>query len=137
MIQALLARQRVEEEDDRSSTSALVVPPDISASSALVQAMLARQRADAQDRGLYQMLDKQASSSSTPVQAMDPRQVAQYGATSTDDLPSSVSGVMMQVKQAWQRTEEHPQIPAPAGSSALIQAMLARQQAQNEYDDGY
>lgn len=37
-----------------------------------------------------------------------------------------------------QRAEEPRQGVAPAGgSSALIQAMLARQQAQNEFDDGY
>lgn len=37
-----------------------------------------------------------------------------------------------------QRAEELRQGVAPVGgSSALIQAMLARQQAQNEFDDGY
>lgn len=69
-------------------------------------------------------------------QAMQARQRAdEYG--DADGLPSPVSSVMMQVMQARQRAEEAPQNPAPAGSSALIQAMLARQQAQNEYDDGY
>ncbi|XP_070778274.1 transmembrane channel-like protein 5 [Enoplosus armatus] len=170
MVQALLARQRLEEEEERRS--GVPVPSDISTSSALVQAMLARQRADDQDEDLCQMPNKHPSSSSALTQAMQARQRAQvpdrdeYYSTAgfsenpansassavtqarqraedTDGLPSSV---MMQVMQARQRAEEEdrihrvpapPQNPAPAGSSALIQAMLARQQAQNEYDDGY
>ncbi|XP_061625739.1 transmembrane channel-like protein 5 isoform X1 [Phyllopteryx taeniolatus] len=63
-----------------------------------------------------------------------------------DDLPSPFSNAMTLVMQARQRAERDeglhwgsapPQKPPPASSSALIQAMLARQQAQNEYDDGY
>ena len=55
---------------------------------------------------------------------------------------SSASGVMMQVMEARRRAEEGGGLRAtersgPGSSSALIQAMLARQQAQNEYDDGY
>ncbi|XP_040892551.1 transmembrane channel-like protein 5 [Toxotes jaculatrix] len=184
MVQALLARQRLEEEEQSWSAGGVPVPSDISASSALVQAMLARQRADSQDEDLYEMPDKHPSSSSAFAQAMQARQRAEgqerdeyYGtagssenpvnrssavmqvmqarqraeedrADGTDDLPSSVSSVMMQVMQARQLEEEEeedrlqwvpapPQNPAPPGSSALIQAMLARQQAQNEYDDGY
>ncbi|KAM8773455.1 transmembrane channel-like protein 5 [Acanthopagrus schlegelii] len=171
MVQALLARQRLEEleeEEERHSGGGVPVPSDTSTSSALLQAMLARQRAEDQDEDLHQMHTTHSSSSSALAQAMQARQMSQiqeadeYFSTGglsdgtpsalaqamqarqrageygdTDGLPSPVSGVMMQVMQARQRAEEAPQNQAPAGSSALIQAMLARQQAQNEYDDGY
>ncbi|XP_018520346.1 transmembrane channel-like protein 5 [Lates calcarifer] len=182
MVQALLARQQIEEEEDRRHAGGVPVPSDISTSSALMQALLARQRADGQDEDLYKMPDKHSTSSSALTQAIQARQRAEgqggseyystagfsenpanrssavmqaiqarqraeeNGAANTDALPSPVSGVMMQVMQARQRAEEEdrflwapapPQNPAPSGSSALIQAMLARQQAQNEYDDGY
>ncbi|XP_030208137.1 transmembrane channel-like protein 5 [Gadus morhua] len=59
-----------------------------------------------------------------------------------DGGTSSASGVMMQVMEARRRAEGGggrggPERIGPGSSSALIQAMLARQQAQNEYDDGY
>ncbi|KAA8595221.1 hypothetical protein FQN60_012356 [Etheostoma spectabile] len=171
MVQALLVHQLLEEEE-RRDTGGVPVPADISTSSALIQAMLARQRAYDQDG------DEHLSSSSALSQAMQARQRAEgqemdeYYTTGfsenpintssavaqamqarqraeedgADDLPSSVSSVMMQVMQARQIAEEEDrpewvpaptQNPSPAGSSALIQAMLARQQAQNEYDDGY
>lgn len=169
MVQSLLAYQRLEEEqEDRHSAGGVPVPSDVSTSSALVQAMLARQRAEDADRS-----DKPLPPSSALVQAMQARQAAQ-GQEKDDYLntagfsenplstPSAVtyalqarrtaeedgedythgpssfeSAGMMQIMQARQRAEELPQNPAPAGSSALIQAMLARGQAQNEYDDGY
>ncbi|XP_054459565.1 transmembrane channel-like protein 5 [Anoplopoma fimbria] len=175
MVQALLARQQLEQDEERRSTGGVPVPSDISTSNALIQAMLARQRAEDQDE------DKHSQSSSALAQAMKARERAdgqerdEYYSTGfsegpidtssavkqamqarqraeedrgddANDLPSSVSSVMMQVMQAGQRAEEEdrpqwvpapPQNSAPAGSSALIQAMLARQQAQNEYDDGY
>ncbi|XP_037108128.1 transmembrane channel-like protein 5 [Syngnathus acus] len=63
-----------------------------------------------------------------------------------DGSSSFMSNAMIQVMQARQRAERNeglhwdparpPNLP-PASSSALIQAMLARQQDQNEYDDGY
>ncbi|XP_034095189.1 transmembrane channel-like protein 5 isoform X2 [Gymnodraco acuticeps] len=152
MIQALLARQQLEkEEEERLSTGGVPVPSDISSSSsALIQAMQARQRAEGQERnehysaGYY---ESPTNTSSAVTQAMQARQRAQVeGTYDASDPTSSVSSVMMQVMQARQRAEEEdrpqwvpapPQNPAPAGSSALIQAMLARQQAQNEYDDGY
>ncbi|XP_070683565.1 transmembrane channel-like protein 5 [Pempheris klunzingeri] len=181
MVQALMARQRLEEEERRSA-GGVPIPSDMSSSSALIQAMLARQRADVQDEDFHQLHEEDPPSSSALTQAMQARQRAEvsnrgehysaegfsenpasthsaitqamqarqraeeYWAGDTDDLPSSVSSVMMQVTQARQRAEEEdrgqrvpapPQHPAHTGSSALIQAMLARQQAQNEYDDGY
>lgn len=175
MVQALLARQQLEEHEERHNTGGVPVPADISTSSALMQAMLARQRAEDPDEDLYQMRENRTSSftsrapsmqvrerdeyysttgfsenpvngSSALTQAMQARQRAVDRADDADDLPSSVSGVMMQVMQAREKAEEEdrihwvpasPQDPASSGSSALIQAMLARQQAQNEYDDGY
>ncbi|KAM3623824.1 uncharacterized protein V6R79_015977 [Siganus canaliculatus] len=166
MVQALLARQRLEAEEEGLGTDGVPVPSSSPGSSALSQAMLARQRAQNQDGDFYQMSDTSASSSNALMRAMQARQVAEghggreyyratsfsenasdtisqamqarqraeaYGEDDMSALTSSVSGVMMQVMQARQRAEE----PSPAGSSALIQAMLARQQAQNEYDDGY
>ncbi|XP_034542712.1 transmembrane channel-like protein 5 [Notolabrus celidotus] len=150
MVQALLARQRLEEEEERHSAGGVSVPSDISSSS-LVQGMLARQRAEASERGEYYsttgFTENPLNTSTAVTQAMQARQRAgEYGTEEVDGLSSSVSSVMMQVMQARQRAEEEDrsqwapapqQNTAPAGSSALIQAMLARQQAQNEYDDGY
>ncbi|XP_029293700.1 transmembrane channel-like protein 5 [Cottoperca gobio] len=147
MFQALLARQQLEEEEERRGVGGV---PDISTSSALAQAVQARQRAEGQERDEYYRTgfsENPVNTSSALTQAMQARRrVEEDGADDAQDLPSSVSSVMMQVMQARQRAEEvdrshrvpaHPQNLAPAGSSALIQAMLARQQAQNEYDDGY
>ncbi|XP_068607057.1 transmembrane channel-like protein 5 [Brachionichthys hirsutus] len=138
LVQALIARQRLEDAErlgsgglpgpDISTSGALV--EQTSSSSALLQAMRARQEAQIQE------WDGNNSTAGFPenptdglARAMQARQRAEeYGEGS---LPSSVSGVMMQVRQG---TQEPPQNP---GSSALIQAMLARQEAQNEYDDGY
>ncbi|XP_019939528.2 transmembrane channel-like protein 5 [Paralichthys olivaceus] len=148
MFQALLARQRLEEEEERWSNGGVLVPSDMSTSSAQMQAMLARQRADDLVEDVYQMSDKHHSSSNALAQALQARQRVEgqerdeyYGAAgfseNTGDPTSPVSSVMMQVMQARQRAEEEEQNPVPSGSSALIQAMLARQQAQNEFDDGY
>ncbi|CAN9509956.1 unnamed protein product [Ophioblennius macclurei] len=148
MVQALIARQQDEEEEERRSD-------------ALMQAMLARQREEA-----YRRPDEHASSFGAFTRSSNGRETDEYysaavfsersvaasGVFSQDDdaadgLPSTVSAVMMQVMQARQRAEEEesgrrrlsarPRNPPPSGSSALIQAMLARQRAQNEYDDGY
>lgn len=157
MVQALLARQRLEQEEQTSST----VPSDISSPAALTQAMLARQRAEDQEAGAHRPLSRALAVPAQAWQRAGGQERDEYfspgfyespvGASSmvtrrAEDPPSSASSVMMQVMQARQRAEDEerpqrapapPQNPAPAGSSALIQAMLARQQAQNEYDDGY
>ncbi|XP_073326662.1 transmembrane channel-like protein 5 [Pagrus major] len=134
LVQAMLARQKAEGQDEDLHQ---MHGTHSSSSSALAQAMQARQMSQIQEGDEY--FSTGGLSDSTPsalTQAMQARQRAdEYG--DTDGLPPPVSGVMMQVMQARQRAEEAPQNPAPAGSSALIQAMLARQQAQNEYDDGY
>lgn len=163
MAQALLAKQMFEEEEGRSSSGGVPVPADIPTSSALLQAMLARQRAEDGEFEAHRMPDTRLSSSSAVAQAMQAREASLtresdqdysgtgfFGGTSSavaqamrarqrveDGLSYSGSDVMAQVMQARQRAEERLQDSAPAGPSALIQAMLARQQAQNEYDDGY
>ncbi|XP_049428690.1 transmembrane channel-like protein 5 [Epinephelus fuscoguttatus] len=138
VIQAMWARQRAEDQDG-----------DKSSSSALAQAMQARQRAEGQESDDYYstgFFENPLNTSSAVTRAMQARHRAEGVTDDACDQPSSVSSVMMQVMQARQRAEAEdrtqmvpppPQNPAPAGSSALIQAMLARQQAQNEYDDGY
>ncbi|XP_037546198.1 transmembrane channel-like protein 5 [Nematolebias whitei] len=182
MVQVLLARQQLEEEEQRQNFCGVSVPSDISTSSATTQALLARQRAERQNEDFYQMSDEHPSSfnpldqamaarqrsqnderddywsttdfnETNPVnrpdavtQAMEARLRAEDGNDDHLDLASPVSSVMIQVMQARQRADEEErsqwtpaplQNPDPSGSSALIQAMLARQQAQNEYDDGY
>lgn len=157
MAQALLAQQDFEEEEERSSTGGVPVPADIPTSSALVQAMLARQRAEDGET------DTHPPSSNAIAQAMQARQAAltrggdgEHSAagfpgdmssavtqamrarrTAEDGLSFSGSDVMTQVMQARWGAGESLQNSAPPGPSALIQAMLARQQAQDEYDDGY
>ncbi|XP_076585292.1 transmembrane channel-like protein 5 [Chaetodon auriga] len=140
-IQALFARQQLEEEEERYGAGGVPVPSDITTSSALVQAMMARQQAESQDEDLYHTDDP--SSSSALALAMQARQMAQvqdrdeyHSAAGFSENPLNAPSAVTLVMQARQRAEEPPQNPAP-GSSALIQAMLARQQAQNEYDDGY
>ncbi|XP_070841402.1 transmembrane channel-like protein 5 [Chaetodon trifascialis] len=142
MIQGLIARQRLEEEEERYGTGGVPVPSDITTSSALVQAMMARQQAENQEKDLYHTDDP--PSSSALALAMQARQVAlvqdrdeNHSAAGFPENPLNAPSAVTLVMQARQRAEEPPQKPAPAGSSALIQAMLARQQAQNEYDDGY
>ncbi|XP_028256116.1 transmembrane channel-like protein 5 [Parambassis ranga] len=158
MVQALLARQQLEEEEEGRSIEGVPVPSDISTSSALIQAMMARQRAETHSEGLYQTPGEHVSSSSTAArQRVDGRERStdEYGSSAIrtrvraeaedlDYLPAS--SIMMQAMDARQQAEEEerfqwvpapPQNLAPSGSSALIQAMLARQQAQNEFDDGY
>lgn len=163
MAQALLA-QTFEEKEERSSTGGVPVPADILTSNALLQAMLARQRAEDGEADVRQVLDTHPSSSSNAITlAMQARQAAltreqdgehsvvgfpshtssavaqamQARRTAEDGLASSGSDVMAQVMQARWGAGESPQNSAPTGPSALIQAMLARQQAQDEYDDGY
>lgn len=110
-----------------------------SGSSALVQAMQARQAAQSEEGDGYHrtagLSEGPVNVSGAMAQAMLARRRAEeYGPDGAESMSSSVSAVMMQVMQ---RAEEPRQNEAPTGSSALIQAMLARQQAQNEYDDGY
>uniref|UniRef100_UPI0037E94E5E transmembrane channel-like protein 5 n=1 Tax=Semicossyphus pulcher TaxID=241346 RepID=UPI0037E94E5E len=147
VVQALLARQRLEGEEGNSA-GGVPVPSDIFSSSSLVQA---RQRAEYPERddnySTAAYSENPVNASSAVTQAMQARQRAEdYRADDADDLSSSVSSVMMQVMEARQRAEDEDRFQwapaprtnaAPTGSSALIQAMLARQQAQNEYDDGY
>ncbi|XP_029545281.1 transmembrane channel-like protein 5 [Salmo trutta] len=200
MLQALLARQRLEQEHGDSSSSFGVPMPSghsvSTTSSALMQAMLARQYAEDQDvasyRGVPFPADPAPASSSALIQAMQARQRAEsqnedefyqapvqsqnpvnalpsamiqvmqarqraeseqeedefYRAPVHSEHPaSSTSSAMMQFMQARLRAEEESEFyRAPASSqhpdasgtgSALIQAMLARQQVEEEYGDRY
>ncbi|XP_029910927.1 transmembrane channel-like protein 5 [Myripristis murdjan] len=154
-VRGMSVYQRTADEQDGHFHRMPVPTEHLSSSSALEQAMQARQRAEVQERDQYSQAADftdnplSSSSSSAVLQVMQARQSAEgyyRQADNTDNLASSMSSVMMKVMQARQRAEEEesvyrvpaaPQNPAPPVSSALIQAMLARQQAQNEYDDGY
>ncbi|KAM9770660.1 transmembrane channel-like protein 5 isoform 1-T3 [Menidia menidia] len=147
VVQALLARQQLEEEDERQSTS-VSSPSDVSTSSALIQAMMARQRAE----HLPHTAKEPPSNHDALARAMEARQRAEneerneYYSTDFSEIPTNRPSAVAQAMEARQRSEREgghqqgpssTQNPAPSGPSALIQAMLARQQAQNEYDDGY
>ncbi|CAB1344573.1 unnamed protein product [Coregonus sp. 'balchen'] len=127
MLQALLARQRLEQEDvDSSSSFGVPMPSDHSVSttsSAMIQAMLARKHAEDQDvasyRGVPFPADPAPASSSALIQAMQARQHAE------DQDVASYRGVPF------------PTDPAPASSSALIQAMQARQMAESQNEDEF
>lgn len=172
MVQVLLARQRLEEEEERHRVREVPVPLE---SSDLTQFIKSHHPSNQGASDMYGTDDKQQSSSGALALAMQARQRAESqtreeyysraGFTENhvnyihrpeeeeDTSPGSVNSVMMQVMQARQRAEQEEEeevkrmqwapapAPAPAHnpapSSALIQAMLARQQAQNEYDDGY
>ncbi|XP_010871181.2 transmembrane channel-like protein 5 isoform X2 [Esox lucius] len=161
LLQALLARQRLEEEDMAagSSTFGVPMPPDRSespASSAVMQALLARQQAESQAGG-YQGVPFTAeqsapSSTSALILAMQARQRAESQAedgfrrtpaTSQNPVNALPSAVILAM-QARQRAEETEFYPTPASppwpdntgpGSALTQAMLARRQLDDEYGD--
>lgn len=177
VVQALLGRRRLGEEEERCNADEVPVPSDIPSSHAWIQTMTARQRGEEQD--LYRMPGKHQFSftqnlqatqmsqdharheyhstlvlsensvnrSGTEIQAVQSRQRAvDDAAVSTGDLPLSASTVLMQVMQVRQREVEQDRSRWPSpnppnstflSSGGLIQAMLARQQAQNEFDDGY
>ncbi|XP_056136754.1 transmembrane channel-like protein 5 [Lampris incognitus] len=180
LVQALLSREQLEEQAERGGSSGGPVPSDILISSTLKTAMLARQRAEEEERSFQRIpfpsnptpstdtLDQamqarqrvaghdmgdywrtsvfsesplNSHSSSAMVQVMQERQraVEDYHGQddSTENVAYSTSSIMMQVMEARQRAEEEEGVHSLPRSNALIQAMLARQQAQNEYDDGY
>ncbi|KAM8879964.1 uncharacterized protein tmc5 isoform 2-T2 [Spinachia spinachia] len=143
MVQALLARQQLEQEEKTSSAGGVPVPSDISSSGALAQAMLARQRAEDQDGDTRRPLSRAlaVTAQATPTawaQEGDEYFSTGFSESSTgmcsrvtremqarqraEEPPSSASGVMMQVMQARQRAQEEekrPQwVPAPSQSSA-------------------
>ncbi|CAL8330196.1 unnamed protein product [Lota lota] len=111
-----------------------------SSSDAPILAMQGRQRAEVHNYSTSSTL------ANPLVQVMQARQEHDRPSDGMDDGSSSMSGIMMQVMEARKRADEGDGMQArppatessvPTTSSALIQAMLARQQAQNEYDDGY
>lgn len=121
-----------------------------SGSSALVQALLAQRTLEEEKEGGYRagggptpsdiftpsaLIQQTSAPPGALAQALLARRRAEQN-DYDDDMESLSSSAVM--RRVMQRAEEPRQGVAPAGgSSALIQAMLARQQAQNEFDDGY
>ncbi|XP_045547112.1 transmembrane channel-like protein 5 isoform X2 [Salmo salar] len=159
MLQALLARQRLEQEHGDSSSFGVPMPSGHSVSttsSALMQAMLARQYAEDQDvasyRGVPFPADPAPASSSALIQAMQARQRAEsqnedefYRAPVQSQNPvNALPSAMIQVMQARQRVESeqeedefyrapvHSEHPVSSTSSAMMQVMQARLRAEEE-----
>ncbi|XP_071032533.1 transmembrane channel-like protein 5 [Oncorhynchus clarkii lewisi] len=165
MLQALIARQRLEQENgDSSSSFGVPMPSGLSVSttsSAMMQAMLARQYAEDQDvasyRGVPFPADQTPAPSSALIQAMQARQRAEsqnedefYRAPVQSQNPvNALPSAMIQVMQARQRAESeqeedefyrapvHSEHPVSSTSSAMMQVMQARQRAEEEESEFY
>ncbi|XP_031687663.1 transmembrane channel-like protein 5 isoform X1 [Oncorhynchus kisutch] len=165
MLQALIARQRLEQENGDSSSSFGVPMPSghsvSTTSSAMMQAMLARQYAEDQDvasyRGVPFPADQTSAPSSALIQAMQARQRAEsqnedefYRAPVQSQNPvNALPSAMIQVMQARQRAESeqeedqfyrvpvHSEHPVSSTPSAMMQVMQARQRAEEEESEFY
>ncbi|XP_029595030.1 transmembrane channel-like protein 5 isoform X2 [Salmo trutta] len=162
MLQALLARQRLEQEHgDSSSSFGVPMPSGHSVSTTSSAMMLARQYAEDQDvasyRGVPFPADPAPASSSALIQAMQARQRAEsqnedefYRAPVQSQNPVNVlPSAMIQVMQARQRAESeqeedefyrvpvHSEHPVSSTSSAMMQVMQARQRAEEEESEFY
>ncbi|XP_052383794.1 transmembrane channel-like protein 5 isoform X5 [Oncorhynchus keta] len=165
MLQALIARQRLEQENGDSSSSFGVPMPSghsvSTTSSAMMQAMLARQYAEDQDvasyRGVPFPADQTPAPSSALIQAMQARQRAEsqnedefYRAPVQSQNPvNALPSAMIQVMQARQRAESeqeedefyqtpvHSEHPVSSTPSAMMQVMQARQRAEEEESEFY
>ncbi|XP_041840081.1 transmembrane channel-like protein 5 [Melanotaenia boesemani] len=140
MIQALLARQQFEEEEERFSISGVPGPSDISTSSALMQAMLARQRAERENEEFHQRPEEHPLSHSAFAQAMAARQSAEgeerneyYSTTNFSENRSSAVTQAMQARLKAEKDGENDSydLPSPV-SSTVIQVMEARRKAEQE-----
>ncbi|XP_064818980.1 transmembrane channel-like protein 5 isoform X2 [Oncorhynchus masou masou] len=126
MLQALIARQRLEQENGDSSSSFGVPMPSghsvSTTSSAMMQAMLARQYAEDQNvasyRGVPFPADQTPAPSSALIQAMQARQRAES-----------------QNEDEFYRAPVQSQNPVNALPSAMIQVMQARQRAESEQEE--
>nr|XP_057919670.1 transmembrane channel-like protein 5 [Doryrhamphus excisus]XP_057919750.1 transmembrane channel-like protein 5 [Doryrhamphus excisus] len=164
MVQALILHQRLEEEEDRRSHVGAPVISGIFSSdrraegqnreefypmhqSSFTPGIGARDVDEDNERDVDDFPENPLNTSTALMQAMQARQKEEDAERESEDVPSSYSNAMMQVMQARQKAERSeslywdatnpPENPLPVSSSALIRAMLARQQAQNEFDDGY
>ncbi|XP_064857544.1 transmembrane channel-like protein 5 isoform X2 [Oncorhynchus nerka] len=165
MLQALIARQRLEQENGDSSSSFGVPMPSghsvSTTSSAMMQAMLARQYAEDQDvasyRGVPFPADQTPAPSSALIQAMQARQRAEsqnedefYREPVQSQNPvNALPSAMIQVMQARQRAESeqeedefyrapvHSEHPVSSTPSAMMQVMQARQRAEEEESEFY
>lgn len=143
-VQAFLNPRRFEEEEDEEiySTGPLPVPSDTSASSAVVQAMLARQAAEYLDDDPYQMSDEDVTSSSALAQAMQARQEAEvrerdyYSPAGFPENSTNTPSTFTQSMQARWRAEEYeaddPDDPSASASAVMMQVMQARQRAEEQ-----
>lgn len=143
-VQAFLTPRRFAEEEDEEVHSAgpLPVPFDTSASSAMVQAMLARQRAEYLDGDPYQMSDEDGTSSSALAQAMQARQEAEvrerdyYSPAGFLENSTNTPSAFTQSMQARWRAEEYeaddPDDPSSSASAVMMQVMQARQRAEEQ-----
>lgn len=143
-VQAFLTPPRFEEEEDEGIYSAgpLPIPSDTSSSSALAQAMLARQRAEYLNDDLYQMSDEDAISSSALAQAMQARREAEvqerdyYSPAGFPENSTNTHGAFTQSMQARWRAEEYdadyPDDPSSSASAVMMQVMQARQRAEEQ-----
>lgn len=136
MVQVLLARQQLEEEE-RCYASGVSVPSDISTSDAVTQAMLARQKAERQDENVYEITDGRPPSLDAVAQSLAARQRAEdrdeYWSTTHFNQSNPVNSSIIQVRQSAERDREDDSHDASSPvSSVMIQVMQARQKAEEE-----
>ncbi|XP_054897727.1 transmembrane channel-like protein 5 isoform X2 [Poeciliopsis prolifica] len=136
VVQVLLARQQLEEQERRSA-SGVSVPSDISSSDAVMQAMLARQKVEREDENVYEFTDGHPPSLDAVAQSQAARQRAEetdgYWSTTHFNRSNPVNSSIIQVRQSAERDREDdsPDASSPV-SSVMIQVMQARQKAEEE-----
>lgn len=136
VVQALLARQQLEEEE-RASANVVSGPSDISSSDAVMQAMLARQRAERQEENIYHIPVEHPPSPDAVALTMAARERAEendeYWSTTDFNRSNSVNISSMQARQrAESDREEDSYNSLTPVSSVMIQVMQARQRAEED-----
>ncbi|MEQ2288050.1 hypothetical protein AMECASPLE_019008, partial [Ameca splendens] len=136
VVQVLLARQQLEEEERRSA-SGVAVPSDISTSDAMMQAMLARQKAERQDENFYKIPNEHPQSLDAVALSMAARQRAEeedeYWSMTDFNQSNPVNRFGMQARErAEGNREDDPNDALSPVSSVMIQVMQARQRAEEE-----
>ncbi|MEQ2184654.1 hypothetical protein GOODEAATRI_010268 [Goodea atripinnis] len=136
IVNVLLARQQLEEEERRSA-SGVAVPSDISTSDAMMQAMLARQKAERQDENFYKIPNEHPPSLDAVALSMAARQRAEeedeYWSMTDFNQSNPVNRFGMQARErAGGNREDDPNDALSPVSSVMIQVMQARQRAEEE-----